>query len=1326
MTVEGRTAVRRATQTIVEQLEQRRMLSANLEDGQWGVEVDYSLSVGVHIVIDVDPNDAAYLRARINGKRVSTVAADDVTRIWVNGGEGDDRIEVDLGGTTISVMIYGGAGNDTLIGGAEHDYITGHEGDDQLMGGGGWDNLIGGTGDDTLDGGDGDDLLYGCEGNDQLYGGKGDDYLDSDQVLSRPDDAQVDSEIGNDTLDGGNGDDDLTAGEGDDLLAGGRGDDGLVGGPGDDILDGGLGDDRVFGGEGDDELAGGGGNDALDGGLGYDLADGKPEGITHVFEGRWIVEGDSNPRNLNDRIVIELLPDDPSQLRAIVNGKVAGQIAKADIHTVWVVAGKGNDRINVELGSDELNCWIAGGAGDDTLTGGNQVDYFNGEMGNDVLAGGAGNDELYGDEGNDQLDGGAGNDGVYGGDGDNVLSGGQGDDDMNAFNGNDYIDGNAGDDFIDGGDGDDTLRGGGGNDVLWGRDGDDRLNGLGGNDTLAGGTGDDSLAGRAGDDDLLGGVGNDTIQGGDGDDQIGGGRGNDELIGDGGDDEMVGQAGNDSLAGGTGDDSLTGGVGADQAQGGFGDDSIAGGKGRDTLWGGDGTDSLSGGAGVNTINYEEGTDQVEWSPFDTAQAEQFAKPLVKLEDADQLKQWIIEEGVRRYQGSFGQKWYGHFGYDRWYKWGEIQSFNQADAEGGAPEVSAPDGYSTTNTQERDVDEADLTKTDGRFLYILSGDELVILDIWPAAQTHIVSHTRIQGNVRGLYLDGDQVAVLSETYAYDRSELVSDQAISMPMRMWRGSPQTQVTILDVSDRAAPRTVEVSSLEGSLQESRMVNGRLYLVVNNAVPVPSIQGTSGQEQVEVLQWIKEPVSQLPDDKSLIVSLLYWQDPAEEGQLQWVRDPEGIVYQYRAQKVLEDRTYYTYESEEEYRARFAAMSLAQLLPRYTTTSVTNNTTSGSLAQVDHLYVPADHSDFSWNMMSTVLIDLRDQDAGPDSSTSVVGYNGTIYASANNLYVAGTDWWNGGWWDEPVTSLYKFSLGTDDVELTASGQVPGWIVNQFAMDEQRQVLHNQQDDFLRIATTSRSKGQQENNVFVLQEKGDDLQIIGGVTGLGKSERIYSVRFVGDKGYLVTFRQTDPLFTLDLSDPQSPKAVGELKIPGYSSYLHPIGDQYLIGVGRDADESGRVNGVQLSLFDVANLRKPKRIATYKFASDPSWWSGGTWSAAEWDHHAFSYFPEQQILALPMFSYRNTGDSGGLEVLKVDPATGFTLLGTVSHNGQPQRSVRVDKYLYSIGYDAVKVVELEHPGTAVTQVPMNPVWNYGSYDWGWPILRAQPIDQVIAF
>ena len=207
---------------------------------------------------------------------------------------------------------------------------------------------------------------------------------------------------------------------------------------------------------------------------------------------------------------------------------------------------------------------------------------------------------------------------------------------------------------------------------------------------------------------------------------------------------------------------------------------------------------------------------------------------------------------------------------------------------------------------------------------------------------------------------------------------------------------------------------------------------------------------------------------------------------------------------------------------------------------------------------------------------------------------------------------------------------------------MPGELLSQFALSEDRGVL--------RAASTKGFGDEAESLVTTLADRDGRLVRLGAVGGLGRGERIYAVRFLGDTGYVVTFRQVDPLYTLDLADPARPVVRGELKIPGYSAYLHPVGDDLLLGVGQNATGAGEVTGLQLSLFDVSDLARPARLAQVDLGSR---YSG---SEAEWDHHAFLFWPATGLAVLPIDSEDFSGAAG----FTVSRAGGIAALGQIAH------------------------------------------------------------------
>ena len=312
-----------------------------------------------------------------------------------------------------------------------------------------------------------------------------------------------------------------------------------------------------------------------------------------------------------------------------------------------------------------------------------------------------------------------------------------------------------------------------------------------------------------------------------------------------------------------------------------------------------------------------------------------------------------------------------------------------------------------------------------------------------------------------------------------------------------------------------------------------------------------------------------------------------------------------------------------------------------------------------------------------TVASALSISDENKTETQSVLGGSGSeIYAANSNLYVISYEY---AWTSDEETKLLKFELGDGTITPAGQGAVPGYTNNQFSADEK--------DGKLRIVTTSSIEAEDqeedsaevsdgvtsnmsfvsntENRLYVLDE---DLNIISKTEGLAPGESVKSVRFMGDMAYIVTFRQTDPLFTVDLSDPNAPKVLGQLKIPGFSTYMHPIGGGKLLGIGYDADEdTGGTTGIKFSIFDVSDPTNPTEQS--KFVIE-----GNVGSDALYDHKAVTYIHDRGLLAVPVNTWTEEAvDAGGIEIpgeyrsvaliLSVDPEGGIQPLGVIRDPGE---------------------------------------------------------------
>ena len=339
---------------------------------------------------------------------------------------------------------------------------------------------------------------------------------------------------------------------------------------------------------------------------------------------------------------------------------------------------------------------------------------------------------------------------------------------------------------------------------------------------------------------------------------------------------------------------------------------------------------------------------------------------------------------------------------------------------------------------------------------------------------------------------------------------------------------------------------------------------------------------------------------------------------------------------------------AEQANRAAVLNSTLDDWLPHYTTGSA-DSSTGSLLNQCGNVHAPSVFSGFG---VTTVVSVPIDGDFDPSESTAVMAPGDTVYASTESLYVATTRWvesdtfeeddeWQDAWRDRR-TSVHRFDITGAEAGYEASGEVLGVIHNQFSLSEH--VGH------LRLVTTVGGPwgDESESQVRVLSTAGDVMTEVGSVGDIGRGEQVQSVRFVGDVGYVVTFRQIDPFYTIDLSDPTDPAVIGELKIPGFSSYLHPIGDGLVLGVGSDADSEGRVTGAKVSLFDVSDLSAPREVAV--------WTAPDGWNDVGWDHRAFLWWAPESLAVIPVTVWN---DWSGAVVLRVAEGT-ITEVGRVDH------------------------------------------------------------------
>ena len=508
------------------------------------------------------------------------------------------------------------------------------------------------------------------------------------------------------------------------------------------------------------------------------------------------------------------------------------------------------------------------------------------------------------------------------------------------------------------------------------------------------------------------------------------------------------------------------------------------------------------------------------------------------------------------------------------------------ASAGSPATGTAPSFSTTNDQEQGVDEPDLAKTDGSLMVALraSTDTLEVASV--GSSPHLAGSLSLASTVEATCLF-----------------LVGHEAVVLGSSVGGSTPATEAVVVDVSDPATPSVSRSFAVQGELVDARLISGLVELVVRSSPQLPFVAPSDPSTAASA--------AAAAENRAIVLS---------SGPASWLpsvtSEPSGVTTVAPCA---------------------AAMHSAA-------------TTSGTAPGLDTVGV--------------VPIDPRSDQ--PGTEVTVVGDATTVYASATSLYVATSTP------AQPVpvpmpapaagapapapgatttaadtTTIDAFDLSDPGAPRYAgSGEVPGSLIGQYALSEY-------QGD-LRVATTvgwaTPAPGEgtapstpSDSRVTVLARQGDALAPIGSVSGLGSGEKIYAVRFVGPLAYVVTFRQTDPLYVVDLSDPTAPQLAGQLPLTGYSSFLEPVGNGLVLGVGQSVDDNLRTTGLQVSLFDVSDPAHPALVGKDVLS--------GASSPAQQDPHALLYWAPTGTVVMPVQEY-------GFEAPGAGSGTGSSFSGAV--------------------------------------------------------------------
>lgn len=624
----------------------------------------------------------------------------------------------------------------------------------------------------------------------------------------------------------------------------------------------------------------------------------------------------------------------------------------------------------------------------------------------------------------------------------------------------------------------------------------------------------------------------------------------------------------------------------------------------------------------------------------------------------------------------------------------------AEDKSGVPETGAT-SVSGTNTQVAGVDEADFVKNDTRYLYLVKDQTLRIVKAWPADEAEEIAKVDLGHPARKLFVHNTMAIVylsvataVSQTDALGQTSQTSSLPYPGPAKECTygydcdfvgDGQQTEIAVYDLSDIRQPKKIRSLRATGSYLNSRRIGDSVFTVLSDTMP-----GSFAENTVKDFPEDFDPCS-VPEDE--------------------VRVKEAFEALRRKNIDIIKKNYQGLD--------VTAMNL----PRIQDQLVDGEAgTSHEVIACENYYRETGGSDASF--FTTVLSFNMTNSSQPANASVIISRPGAIYASGQSLYLASRKVHNryGFWFDgyddmDEVTTVHKFALDAQksDVAYAASGLVKGRVLNQFAMDEFGQ--------HLRIATTTGHLpgANVHSTLTILKQESQNLVKSGEIDNIAPSEDIRSVRFNGKRGYIVTFKKTDPLFVLDLEHPESPKIISELKIPGFSTYMQMMDDDHILSIGYDADDQGSFawfTGVMLQIFDVSDPENPKRAFKHVIGTR------GSSSEALTNHLAFNYFASRNLLAFPMTVCEDSAGGGGygqamsfsgLMVFDLSTEHGFQERGRVQHQpgqnigchnwwtgakSEVKRSVIMDDIAISISDRVIKFNPLNDLSNAIREISLD--------------------------
>ncbi len=625
--------------------------------------------------------------------------------------------------------------------------------------------------------------------------------------------------------------------------------------------------------------------------------------------------------------------------------------------------------------------------------------------------------------------------------------------------------------------------------------------------------------------------------------------------------------------------------------------------------------------------------------------------------------------------------------------------------GGAPTAPVSSDYSGTNIQVEGVDEADIVKSDGKYIYAVSGSKISVIDAYPAESANIVSTIDFNGVINEIFVNGDKLVFFGQKREEqpvpegDDAEVIREKMMIYP----RYSPKTTVMVYDISERQNPQVFGDIELDGSYHDSRMIGKYVYVIANqptyytegNEITTPRICSggrciSTGFHEIFYFDGV-------PGNTFTTIAAVNIEAPGDI-------ESKVILTSYTQNMyVSENNIYLTYTkwlSEIDYIDRMVEI-IKPIVPQdvhakinaVMALEISKNTKWQAVSDIMEGYMATLSSDERRELeqkgqekMEELMIEIEKERQKTivqkiSINQGAIEYIGSGKVPGNTLNQFSMDEYNGYFriatttsggggiiMPRPMVAMERTEMVQIDsfeapVGMAVAPEPESTVSAEISAEEQKRM--EEMASAREIPPRPPERSLSKNHVYVLDKS---LDIVGRLEDLAPGERIYSVRFMGEKAYMVTFRQIDPLYVIDLSNPQNPNVLGFLKIPGVSDYMHPYDENHVIGVGRDATEDGRMQGMKLSLFDVSDVANPKEISKYMIGER------GTNSEALNDHKAFLFSREKNLLVIPV----QVSEGGvwnafhGAYVFHIDTASGISLKGKITHT---EEATSEDKYYY---------------------------------------------------